>query len=172
MSDLIFTKSKEPFETEQAAKMRQGVLKKEGTMTEVVEVEGGFALKSVAVRKKKKGTLGRRNVLTVDDKDPNFVYRWVKDDPKKPGRVKQLEDVDYEIVRVKHEVGDERVEGVSLPGSGTRIPFSGGTTGVLMRIKKEWYAENQNEKQEAMDAVERRMVEDREKDGLVPANRL
>ena len=44
MSKLIMTKEGKPFETKQAANLRKGVLKKNKTYTEVVEVDGGFAL--------------------------------------------------------------------------------------------------------------------------------
>jgi len=47
---VIMTKEGKPFETEQAANLRSGVLKKNNIITTVVKVEGGYALRPIVSR--------------------------------------------------------------------------------------------------------------------------
>lgn len=97
-----------------------------------------------------------RNRLTVKDVDPNFHYRIVnvKDD-----RVEQFKEQGYEAVSAT-PVGDRQVDTPSTLGSGAEISVGQGMKAVLMRIPKEWYAEDQTAKQVQIDELEATMKSD------------
>ncbi len=77
MSDLIKTQEGEPFATEQAANLRMGVLRKKGTETKVVTIEGGWALEEIKKRPKRI-PLGTRNVLRYP-KRPGYHRHVIND---------------------------------------------------------------------------------------------
>ena len=102
------------------------------------------------VGRKRRTPLMRKNVLNYEDKDPNFVYRFVND---RPGRVQEFLDMGYE--HVDHgKVGDSRVDKRSADGSRTQVHVGQGDQGFLMRIPKEFYEEDQKVKQDYVDATE------------------
>ena len=98
-----------------------------------------------------------RDILTVHGQDPNYVYRWVLDDPKRPGRLQRFKDGGYEIVTDTNEIGQSTVDRGKKLGSAITRP-DGGSTLVLMRILKEWYDEDQALKAEKLDDLESTMV--------------
>jgi len=77
--------------------------------------------------------------------DPKkFHYRVFNDEwRKEPGRVLRAKNAGYEVVP------DQEGLTVGVNGDGTAIK------GVLMRIPKEWYEEDQAKKQEVNDAVDK-----------------
>jgi hypothetical protein len=92
--------------------------------------------------------VGYRNRFEVSNKDPNFTYRIVKD---APGRVQEFLDGGYEPVDNKTtKLAAPRVDGGSSQGSVNSVPLGGGDTGVLMRIPKEMYEEDQKAKMDAL----------------------
>lgn len=97
---------------------------------------------------------GARDVLTVAGKDPNYIYRWVLD---VPGRIQRYEDGGYECVREDLEIGSDTVDRSSQLGSVVTKHGGGLSKLVLMRISKEWYDEDQDAKQEAIDLLEATM---------------
>lgn len=85
--------------------------------------------------------VGQRNILTVKGKDPNFVYRVVND---VDDRVSQFQEAGYELVSDEAvQVGDKRVNAASSLGSHKRLSVGQGTKAVVMRIKRDWYEEDQ-----------------------------
>lgn len=101
-----------------------------------------------------------RDILTVQRQDPNYVYRWVLDDPKRPGRLQRFLDGGYEVVTDAHEVGQNTVDRAKKPlGSAITRP-DGGSTLVLMRILKEWYDEDQAAKADKISDLEKTMIAD------------
>ena len=98
---------------------------------------------------------GARDILSVPNQDPNYVYRWVRDDGF--GRIDKFKQAGYEPVTTEgHKVGQKAVD------SGTRVGSAitqtrGTSTLVLMRIPKEWYEEDQAAKQAAIDELEATM---------------
>lgn len=98
--------------------------------------------------------------LTVANTDPSFVYRWVNDDGK--GRIDRAVAGGYEFVQSEadQKVGSGSADGNSDVGSKvSRIvgtsESGGGMRAYLMRIKKEWYDEDQRRKQkEGPDMIE------------------
>ena len=94
---------------------------------------------------------GYRNTLSYSDQDPKFVYRVFND---ADGRITRGEEAGYEVVRSSQELGDATVETPSALGSAVSRPVGGGMNGVLMRIPRELYEEDQAEKQNRVDASE------------------
>lgn len=106
---------------------------------------------------------GPRDILTVTNKDPNFVYRWVKD---LPGRVQRFLDGGYEIVNHDAQVGERTVDSGSKVGTAVTRNDAGATL-ILMRIPVDWYNEDQDAKMEQIDALEASMsAEGGRNDGL------
>lgn len=89
--------------------------------------------------------VGGRNILTVKGKDPNYVYRIVND---VDDRIAQFQEGGYEVVGDETvKVGDKRVAIPSAEGSAKQLSVGQGTKAYLMRIKKDWYIEDQQAKQ-------------------------
>lgn len=89
--------------------------------------------------------VGQRNILTVKGKDPNYEYRVVND---QDDRIAQFLDAGYELVENdSHDVGDKRVSQGTSVGSKKEFSVGQGVKARLMRIKKEWYLEDQAKKQ-------------------------
>lgn len=104
-------------------------------------------------RKERIPVNGNRDILTVKDKDPNYEYRWVLDNP---GRLMKFDQAGWEIVKENLEVGQTAVDSSSRLGSAITVS-RGGQILVLMRIQKQWYDEDQLAKQEKVDALEASM---------------
>ena len=95
---------------------------------------------------------GVRGRLTVKRKDPGFEYRIVNDDV---GRIDLLKERGYEIVTQETPIGDNRVGTPTKEGSPVQINVGQGKKAYLMRIKKEWYDEDQAAKQAEIDTIEK-----------------
>lgn len=112
---------------------------------------------STEQRKERKDRIpvgGPRDVLTVQNKDPNYVYRWVLD---VPGRIRRYEDGGYECVRDDLQVGQKTVDSNTQLGSVVTKHGGGDKKLILMRIPKKWYDEDQAAKAEKIDALEESM---------------
>ena len=109
---------------------------------------------------------GARDILTVPDMDPNYVYRWVYENPNRPGRVRRFEEGGYEVVKDDIKPGQNVVDRGSKVGSAITRPEQGGSL-VLMRILKEWYDEDQAAKAEKILSLEESMQVDA-KEGRIP----
>ncbi len=96
--------------------------------------------------------IGQRNVLTVAGKDPNYVYRIVNDSGD---RVQEFLDAGYELVEASSvRVGDKRVNSASAEGTVSQISVGQGQKAMVMRIKREWYNEDQAAKQVQVNELE------------------
>lgn len=112
-------------------------------------------MKDRAQRVSRTPIAGRRNVLTAAGTDPNFVYRFVNDTGD---RVLNLKENGYEVVTDETiRIGDRRVAVPQAEGTVRTASVGNGTKAVLMRIKKEWYEENQADKQAEVDEIENSM---------------
>lgn len=97
--------------------------------------------------------VGTRNILTVKGKDPNYEYRIVND---VDDRITQFQEAGYELVANDAvKVGDKRVNSTTSEGSVKQMSVGQGTKAYLMRIKKEWYDEDQAVKQRQVNEIER-----------------
>lgn len=96
--------------------------------------------------------VGRRNVLTVSGKEPGYHYRVVND---VGGNVQRFLSAGYEFVDANDvTIGDTRIGAPSATGSKAEAHVGGGTKAFVMRIKEEWYKEDQAAKQTHADALE------------------
>ena len=92
------------------------------------------------------------------DKDPGFEYRFVNDTGS---RIQNFKAAGYEFVTGDDLiVGDNRVSDATDLGSAKRVISNDGTTSYLMRIKKDWYEEDQASKAAALKEQEAAMKQD------------
>ncbi len=100
----------------------------------------------------KRTPIGTRSVLTVVGKDPNFVYRIINDSGD---RVQEFMDAGYELVNNDSvKVGDKKVNKASSEGSLSQVSVGQGQKAFVVRIKKEWYEEDQAAKQVRVNELE------------------
>ena len=93
----------------------------------------------------------------IGDRDPNFEYRFVNDIG---GRLQILQEAGYELVKDDSiSVGDGRITNTEL-GSVKSVTSNDGTKSYLMRIKKEFYQEDQAAKFARIDEQENAMKKD------------
>lgn len=97
-----------------------------------------------------------RNRLSLKERDPNYHYRIVND---VDGRVDQFLEGGWEVVK-DAKVGDKRVENSTGVGSVPTVSVGQGIKGVVLRIKKEWYEEDQAVKMQEVAASEETMRQD------------
>ena len=96
--------------------------------------------------------VGTRNVLSVRGKEAGFEYRVVNDDSD---RIEQFKAAGYEVVLARDvTIGDKRVSATSPEGSAASVSVGDGKKGVIMRIRKDWYDEDQAAKQRSIDELE------------------
>jgi hypothetical protein len=96
--------------------------------------------------------VGTRNILTVAGKDPNYVYRVINDSGD---RVQEFMDAGYELVDANSvRVGDKRVNAATAEGSKAQLSVGQGQKAYVVRIKKEWYEEDQAAKQVHVNKLE------------------
>ena len=97
--------------------------------------------------------VGTRNVLTVAGKDPGYAYRIINDSGD---RVQEFMDAGYELVEKDSvRVGDKRVNSATPEGSINQVSVGQGQKGFVVRIRKEWYDEDQLRKQRQVNELER-----------------
>lgn len=96
--------------------------------------------------------VGARNILTVEGKELGYEYRIVNDEGD---RVEQFKAAGYDVVSASDvTVGDRRITKASAEGSAAQVSVGGGMKAVVMRIKKEWYDEDQAAKMRQVDDSE------------------
>jgi hypothetical protein len=119
--------------------------------------------KTTLVERPKRVPVTGRSRLKVRDMDPNYQYRVVNANLEShPERVQDLLDQGYEIVPKDKvgQVGDKRVDNPSALSSAGEFSVGQGTKAIVMRIRKEYYQEDQAAKQAEITALERRSAKD------------
>lgn len=99
--------------------------------------------------------VGLRPKLAVVGKDPGYEYRFVNDTP---GRIDMFKQGGWEVVTNQEvDVGGNRAEEASAVGSLANVVVDGGTgmRAYVMKIKKEWFREDQAKAAEQIDELER-----------------
>lgn len=92
------------------------------------------------------------------DKDPGYHYRFVNDDAT---RIQNFKEAGYELVQNDDlSVGDSSLSAAGDLGTAKRVVSKDGTTSYLMRIKKEYYSEDQDAKLETLKEQESTMKRD------------
>jgi len=105
-------------------------------------------------RQQKRVPMHQRQPLSVSGRDPNFEYRVVNDIP---GRVDRFKLAGW-VPDDKTDVGDNIAGRASSMGSTTSAPVGKGTNGIVMKIPKELYNEDQMAKQRKVDESEEAML--------------
>lgn len=82
----------------------------------------------------------KRDRISFKGMDPNYQYRVVND---VDNRLQTFLEGGYEFVEGTQPIGDTVVGDASPLDSRISKPVGGGITGYLMRIKKEWYDQDQ-----------------------------
>ena len=113
----------------------------------------------------KRQPVGHRNRLTVNNQDPNYVYRWVNANMDSGDRPQILQESGYEYVeKSTARKSNIRVQDGGVLGSYETTPGGSGDTMVLMRQHKDWYNQDQAEKQKRVDesdqAIKNKVKED------------
>lgn len=86
-----------------------------------------------------------RSRLRVTGKDAGYEYYIAND---LDNRIEVMQEAGWEVVTdAGVKIGDRRMGTTSAEGSAKTVSVGGGVTGVLMRIKREWYEEDQARKQ-------------------------
>src|SRR3990167_4145103 len=103
-------------------------------------------------RRTRRTPIEGRNILTVSGKEEGYVYRFVNDTGD---RVQAFADNGWEKVSAKNvRVGDKRLGNPGTEGSDATASVGQGMKAYVMRIRKDWYEEDQAAKQAAVNASE------------------
>ena len=104
----------------------------------------------------KRAPINGRNILTASNKEAGYEYRFVND---VGDRIQIFQERGWELVDAKDvRIGDRRVESGGALGSKAQASVDKqGTKAFLMRIKNEWYEEDQAEKTKALAEQEKSM---------------
>jgi hypothetical protein len=118
------------------------------------------------VGERRRVPLGTQGPLYVAGKykDPNFEHRVVNE---KPGRIEAFMNAGWEMICITNEnkvVGDPHCGRGTKVGTPVRIHVGGDEFGYLMRIKKEWYEEDQAAKQAGVLGMEQGMKDQTNED--------
>jgi hypothetical protein len=120
------------------------------------------AIAKAPERRARRTPLGAKNVLTVQGLDPNYSYRFVNDSSD---RIDAFLDNGWETVpKEEVRIGDKRLGNASAEGSVAKAQVGHGMTAYLLRIRKDWYEEDQAAKQAHVDSTEAAM-KDKAQDG-------
>lgn len=103
--------------------------------------------------------LSARNRLSIKNKEDGYVYRIVND---VDDRVSRLTEQGYELCdkAAVGAIGDKRVDNTASIGSVAHFSVGQGMKAVVMRIKDEWYKEDQATKQQEVDEIEATMKQE------------
>jgi hypothetical protein len=108
-----------------------------------------------------------RDRLSVYNKDPNFVYRWVLDTDSSGARIHWMRQAGWELSPNDVQVGGSRMATSKEETTTARVPANRqGEYHYLMRIKKEWYDEDQAKKAEQIKLMDRQIHTQRDVDGV------
>jgi hypothetical protein len=96
--------------------------------------------------------------------EEGYVYRIINDKYRNAEtRLADAQNGGWEFVEGDDAIGETRVGDSSKLDSRVARNVGNGVTGYLMRIKKEWYDEDQKVKQDRIDETEKAMKPDRSK---------
>ena len=98
---------------------------------------------------------GHRNVLTVAGKEAGYEYRFVNNTGD---RVASFEDDGWEVVPAEAvRIGDKRVGSATPTGTAAEASVGQGQKSILMRIREDWFKEDQEAKQAHVNRTEEAM---------------
>lgn len=103
----------------------------------------------------KRTPINKRDILSVKGKEPGYVYRIATD---VGDRIEALKDAGYEMVLAKDvRIGDKRINSAAPEGAYAQVSVGGGQKAFVVRIKEEWYKEDQEAKQAEVNRLEQTM---------------
>lgn len=124
---------------------------------------------AVPVRRRKKKGDHQVGPLFIANQDPDFIYRFVTDRSENGAKIMKMLNKDYEFVTKSEglEISDSYCYQAGQLGSIYRVAAEGHTDKFLylMKIRKDWYEEDQAEKEAAVDKQERGLFNPDKKDG-------
>jgi hypothetical protein len=112
------------------------------------------AIAKAPARRVRRTPIGRRNVLTVSGKEAGYEYRFVNDEGD---RVQEFLDNGWEVVPQNDSlrIGDKRLNApTGSEGTAAVASVGQGQKAFLLRIRDEYYKEDQAAKQAHVDATE------------------
>lgn len=110
------------------------------------------AIAKAPERRARRSPIGVRQVLTLSGKEPGYQYRIVNDSGD---RVASFVENGWEIVKSKDvRIGDSRVGKAAAEGSPAQASVGNGVQAYVLRIKQDWYDEDQAAKQAHVKATE------------------
>jgi hypothetical protein len=113
------------------------------------------AIAKAPERRVRRTPIGQRNPLSVVGKEPGYEYRIVND---VGDRVTEFVENGWEIVPAKEvKIGDKRLDSGSAEGSAAQASVGQGTKAILLRIREDWYKEDQAAKQAYVNKTEEAM---------------
>lgn len=96
--------------------------------------------------------VGKRNILSVKGKEAGYEYRIVNDEFD---RIDAFKEAGWEVVSNSDvQIGDKRVGQANTPGTAAQMSVGQGTKGVVMRIRSDWYDEDQKAKRAQVHELE------------------
>jgi len=115
---------------------------------------------------------GIRDIMTVYNKDPDFMYYWVKDTNENGSRLNRFMRGGYEFAtydkRSAYVIGDEAVYKSKQHGSIIRLPTGHGEYSYLMRLPMEFHLEDKAAKEAKIAEMEGQMLNQAPSDGKTP----
>jgi hypothetical protein len=117
------------------------------------------AIAKAPERRPRRTALGTRNILTVSGKEAGYHYRIVND---AGDRIQEFLDNGWEVVKREDvRIGDKRLGAPSsAEGSAATAAVGRGMTGYVLRIREDWYNEDQAAKQDAVNQQEAAITDD------------
>ena len=113
-------------------------------------------------RKKRPPVNGRGDVLKLSGMEDGYVYRTFNDVGT---RIAQFKEYGWETVSSDDITIGTRNNVKAGEIASVTVDSSNGTQGIIMRIPKEWYDEDQKAKQDAIAVTEEQITGESEKDG-------
>lgn len=108
-----------------------------------------------------------RNILNVKGLDPEYEYRWVKDDRNDGQKIYGYQENGWELVSAESgvKVGERQVFTSENTGSVVRIPAGQGEYLYLMRIYKDWFQDDKRKSQAEIDEMEKGLERSSKEEG-------
>lgn len=106
---------------------------------------------------------GHRDILTVENKNPDYHYRWVLDTTESGARIRRYLEGGYEFVTKENDgvtVAEDNVRNTEDLGTLFRVPAGPNSPDMylyLMRIPREWREEDTDAEEKELRAREARV---------------
>lgn len=115
-----------------------------------------------SAQRPRRSSLGKRNRLEVRNKEEGYHYRIVND---LDDRVERLQEDGWEVVPNAKvgAIGDRKVDNPTSLGSQPNFSVGKGVRATVMRIREDWYQEDQAEKQREITELEETMRQEAKK---------